>query len=91
MRSRGDAHIGTEGHQVGDRGGQSICGLGKSIFDDQIFSLYPAEASQCVKQNKLELIKGLAAAIIYGKTTKPMAFSLRANIVAKRAALHCPL
>jgi hypothetical protein len=53
--------------------------LGKPILDGQIFSLYPAEASQRIGQCLLGLIKGLPAAVTYGKKTKLMASPLRAR------------
>jgi hypothetical protein len=51
--------------------------LGKTILDNQVFSIYPAVASQPIKQRKLGLIEGLPAPITYGKKAKPTARPLR--------------
>jgi len=51
--------------------------VGKTILDNQVSSVYPAVASQPIKQRKLGLIEGLPAPITYRKKAEPTASPLR--------------
>jgi hypothetical protein len=41
---------GAESNQVGGQSWYAIRGLGKTIVDNQVFSIYPAVVSQPIKQ-----------------------------------------
>jgi hypothetical protein len=50
LRSRGDEHIGAKSNQLGGQSWYAIRRLGKTIDDNQVFSIYPAVVSQPIKQ-----------------------------------------